>query len=174
MRLASLALLVVLVSLAACTQAPRQAGGSGGAREAKEAQASDAIVVAGQPTEARIAELGTQGFDLVISLNPAKKGPSFDEANVVAAAGLAYENAPVTKETVKDAAVRERVYALLEAAEAEGKRTYFHCSSGNRCAAMWALYQAERKGVPPEEALAAGKAVGLTKLEPKVREILGL
>ena len=39
--------------------------------------------------------------------------------------------------------------------------------------ALWALYRAEVEGKPVEEAIADGKAAGLTKLEPAVREILG-
>lgn len=36
------------------------------------------------------------------------------------------------------------------------------------------LYQAERKGVPAEDAIAMGKAAGLSSLESTVRQILGV
>lgn len=160
--------------LAACGDAPPQEPSAPFALGEREFSANKQFVIAAQPQAERLAELAAAQFELVISINPAAKAPKYDEAAAVKAAGLAYEHVPVSKDTILDAAVREQAFALLGKAEASGQKTYFHCSSANRAAALWALYQAERKQLPPEEALAAGKAVGLTKLEPAVRKILGL
>ena len=51
---------------------------------------------------------------------------------------------------------------------------YLHCASSNRVGASWALYQAQRKGVPAEDAIEMGKAAGLTSLESRVRSVLGI
>jgi hypothetical protein len=48
---------------------------------------------------------------------------------------------------------------------------YLHCASSNHVGPSWALYHAERLGVPPEEALAMGRAAGLGSLEALVREV---
>ena len=47
-----------------------------------------------------------------------------------------------------------------------------HCASGNRVGALIALSAAD-EGVPVEEALARGRAAGMTSTEARVRELLG-
>ena len=47
-----------------------------------------------------------------------------------------------------------------------------HCGGGNRVGALLALRQSQ-KGDDDETAVAYGKKGGLTRLEPKVREVLG-
>lgn len=169
-RFACSTLLFLLLAACVSTPPPQRASALG----AKEFRASEQFVIAAQPKAGRLVELAAAGFARVISINPAAKAPKYDEAAAVKAAGLAYENVPVSKDTISDRAVRERAYAALDRAEASGQKTYVHCSSANRASALWALYQAERKQLPAAEALAAGKAVGLTKLEPAVRKLLGL
>ena len=46
-----------------------------------------------------------------------------------------------------------------------------HCASGNRVGALMAL-RASQNGASAEEAMAAGKAAGLTRLEPVVAKRL--
>lgn len=138
-----------------------------------EYAANERLVVAGQPSETRLAELAS-GFDLVFDINPASKAPAFDEAAAVKAAGLEYVRVPLSKTTVFEKAEREKAYALLDRIESENLRAYLHCSTANRAGALWAFYLVERKGRSPQEALAEGKRVGLTKLEPAVKQALGL
>ena len=67
--------------------------------------------------------------------------------------------------------------ALLAAAlegHGEQHRALLHCASGNRAGALLALEQAQQDGLPAAQALALGKAAGLTHLEPAVRKALGL
>ena len=173
MRCRALCLGLLLLTTVGCGDAPSDTIVEGPPRPTIEFRGTDRIVFAGQPSEARIGELA-KGYDLVLDLNPKSKAPSFDEAAAVEQAGLAYHNVPLSKTTVFEQAEREKAFAVLDRIEAENLRAYVHCSTANRAAALWALYQAERKGRSAEEALAEGKRVGLTKLEPDVREALGL
>jgi hypothetical protein len=49
-----------------------------------------------------------------------------------------------------------------------------HCASGNRVGALLALRANRLEGASPEDALELGLDAGLTRLEPAVREALGL
>jgi protein tyrosine phosphatase (PTP) superfamily phosphohydrolase (DUF442 family) len=49
-----------------------------------------------------------------------------------------------------------------------------HCMSGNRVGALFALRAYWLQGASPEQALAIGLKYGLTKLEPVIRQMLGL
>ena len=49
-----------------------------------------------------------------------------------------------------------------------------HCGSGNRVGALFSLKALELDGKSAEEALAIGLAAGVTKMEPAVRDLLGL
>ena len=49
-----------------------------------------------------------------------------------------------------------------------------HCGSGNRVGALLALKAFWLDGGSAEEALEVGLAGGVTRLEPTVRELLGL
>ncbi len=63
--------------------------------------------------------------------------------------------------------------ALDAALSAAGTPVLVHCGSGNRVGALFALRAAWLQGVAPAEAVALGKAAGMTALEPAIRGILG-
>lgn len=133
-------------------------------------------VSSGQPSEARLREVAPK-VARVVSFRGPDEHKDYDEAAVVAEAGGTFASVPFAKKTVKaslkDPEERKRAYAAFDAALKEPeKTTWFHCGSGNRVGALWALYRAEVEKKPVEEAIADGKAAGLTKLEPVVREIL--
>lgn len=128
----------------------------------------------GQPSEARLRELAPH-VARVVNFRMPDEHDAFDEAAVVAEAGGTYASIPFDVDTLREAEARKRAYAAFDAAaEESSKLTWFHCSSANRVGALWALYRAEVEGKPAEEAIADGRAAGLTKLEPLVREILGV
>lgn len=163
--------ILIALGLAACggeERKPEEAFALG----EREFRVNEQLVIAGQPSAARIAEIGAAGFDTVMNVNHVP--PGFAEDEVVARAGMTYDALPITGEQIADAAQREKAYAWFAELESGGKKGWCHCSSGNRCAALWALYQAERKNRSPEDALQLGKQAGLTGLEPVVRKILGL
>lgn len=137
-----------------------------------ERAVGDHLVSAGQPSAGRLRALKAE-VTKVLNLRPEREHP-YDEAAVAAQVGLPYVQIGVDKETIADAAVRARIYDVFAEVESADGRLYAHCKSGNRVGALWALYLAERKGVKPAEALAAGKRAGLTRLEPFVRKALNL
>jgi uncharacterized protein (TIGR01244 family) len=107
----------------------------------------------------------------VINLRPDAELGGRDEATEVAAAGLAYREIPVAgAPEVTEAKARE-LWAQLEGTEGG---VLVHCASGNRVGALLALGAASAGGLPAEEALEFGRRAGLTGLEPRVRELLGL
>jgi hypothetical protein len=64
---------------------------------------------------------------------------------------------PTTSANYETVAFREAMYDLYDAQLDAGVTVYLHCASSNRVGASWALYQAERKGVPAEEAIVTGR-----------------
>jgi uncharacterized protein (TIGR01244 family) len=127
----------------------------------------------GQPTAEQIAEAASSGFRTVINLRaPTEPGYEWERA-AVERGGMLYVHIPVdgaaglTRENV------DRLDAALRAASERGP-VLLHCASGNRIGAMLALREAWLRGAAPATALDVGRAAGLTKLEPAVRELLGL
>ena len=182
MRTTNLVLaLVFSLALSACggKDEPTAGGGSADAITFQEGEMpfGGFAVSSGQPDEARLREVAPN-VAKVISFRGADENKDYDEAAVVAEVGGTFESIPFPKKSVRDALkdpeARKKAYAAFEAALKEpSKMTWFHCGSGNRVGALWALYRAEVEGKSVEEAIADGKTAGLTKLEPVVREILG-
>jgi len=68
----------------------------------------------------------------------------------------------------------ENARRLAEVLDVGADPVVVHCASGNRVGALFALKAYYVDGKTPEEALALGKAAGVTRLEPVVRQTLGL
>jgi uncharacterized protein (TIGR01244 family) len=161
-------LLLVLGSVRA--QAPAVAGGPAipNARVALPG-----VWSGGQPSEAQIAEAAAAGFRTVINLRaPSEPGFEWEQA-AVEHAGMSYVQIPVEGAAGLTRPNVERLDAALRSASERGP-TLLHCASGNRIGAMLALREAWLLGTTPAKALDVGRAAGLTKLEPQVRELLGL
>lgn len=126
----------------------------------------------GQPSEERLTEVVTAGAR-VISLRYADEDP-FAEQALVEGLGGTFIRYPTEGSSYQSVAFREAMYDLYDEQMALGGPVYLHCASSNRVGASWALYHAERKGLPATEALEVGKQAGLSSLEPMVRDILGL
>lgn len=105
----------------------------------------------------------------VIDLTPDEETPDFDEAAAVRAAGLRYDNLPISG---PDDLTVANVIAFDRLLEGREDTTLVHCASGNRVGALLAI-EAAREGTAPEEALALGRRAGLGNLEDEVREQLG-
>ena len=142
------------------------------ATEAYEADIGDGWIAAGQPTEARLTEVVEIGAR-IITLRAAAEDP-FDEQGLVEGLGGTFIRYATTATDYQDVAFREAMYDLYDVQFAMGGYVYLHCASSNRVGASWALYNAERRGVPAEEAVQMGIAAGLAGLEPMVRSILGI
>ena len=167
MALRILLAVAAILSLAACgtqaTKAPLP-----GVANAVSPEAD--IVSAGRVAPDDIARVREAGIQHVVDLTPDAETPDFDEAAAVHAAGLGYDNLPL-------AGARDLTHENVQAFDAllrhADRPVLVHCASGNRVGAMAALRAAWVDGVPAEEAIAIGKAWGLTGLEATVRERLG-
>ena len=143
--------------------------------EASGANEADILygwVAAGQPSEARVEEVVATGA-VIISLRDQSEDP-FDEPALVDSLGGTFIRYATQSSDYDDPAFREAMYDLYDEQLDAGNIVYLHCASSNRVGASWALYQAERKGVEAEAALQMGRDAGLTSLESRVREVLGL
>lgn len=126
------------------------------------------LLTGGQPTPADFEAMAAAGLKHVINLRPVSEDAGFDEAALAAKLGLKYTNIPVAgPQDIGDDNARK-----LDAAMKDGEPTLIHCASSNRVAALLALRAAHIQGKSAEEALAFGRAAGLTKMEPLVQELL--
>jgi uncharacterized protein (TIGR01244 family) len=142
---------------------------SAGLRNAR--QPMDHMVTGGQPSEVQVAQLVDAGFDRFISLRPTSEdGAGWEEAGLGAGASFARlpirGGAELTRENV------EALDALLS--DSDGEDTVLYCASGNRVGALLALRAAWLQDMPADEAIALGRAAGMTRLESVVMELLGV
>ena len=128
------------------------------------------VYTSAQPGAGDWMRLPALGIGTVINLRPRDEMPARDEAAEVRNAGLAYIEIPVTG---ADAITADNARVLWQALRGARGDVLVHCSTGNRAGALLAL-AAHADGMPAGDALAFGKAAGLGKLEPVVRQRLGL
>lgn len=115
--------------------------------------------------------LADAGFRTFVDLrSDAEVAPEVKAA--AEAVGLAYERVPIAGDADLDLASARALHALLDD-PARGPLV-LACASGNRVGALVAAERFWLHGVPGESALAIGKSAGLTRLEPAVRQLLGL
>ena len=83
------------------------------------------------------------------------------EKAAIEAAGLTYIAIPWAR---TDADVKPAVDAFVAAVKDPANRPMlFHCTSGNRAAAMWAVKRVMVDGWPRDKALAEAEIIGLTQ-----------
>ena len=130
------------------------------------------LLTGGQITREQMAALRSLGYRTFINLRPADEAGTGWEEEFARSEGIAFERIPVAGEAdlTRDAA--ERLAAALHKSGAGPAMVY--CGSGNRVGALLALQARYVDGRSPEEALVFGRDAGLTGLEPKIRELLGL
>ncbi|MDX1403639.1 MAG: sulfur transferase domain-containing protein [Woeseiaceae bacterium] len=121
-----------------------------------------------QPDQQVLEALAEEGVTLVIDFRGEGEDRGLDERQAVEQLGMRYANLPVN---VPDGVSMENAEALNRLIEENEGRVFMHCGSGNRAGAMVALRE-KLLGASDEEAIAAGKAAGLTRLENTVRERL--
>ena len=129
------------------------------------------VLTSGQPDPSAWPRLAADGVQAVINLRPDAELEGRDVAAEVAASGLRYTQIPVAG---AGDITMDKATALWRAMQAVDGPVLVHCASGNRVGALMALAAVAHDGVAPEDALALGRAAGLTGLEPRVRELLGL
>ena len=130
----------------------------------------DALLVGGQPTPAQLERAHELGYKTVINLRrPEEEGNTDPEQ--VRRLGMAYLEIPIAGSADM---TEDKARALAAALESADSPVIVHCASGNRVGGLFAMKAFHIDAMSPEEALAVGKAAGMTRLEPTVREKLGL
>ncbi|TDU24181.1 uncharacterized protein (TIGR01244 family) [Panacagrimonas perspica] len=128
------------------------------------------LITGGQPTADDFATMAAAGLKHVINLRPENEDAGFDEAALAAKLGLRYTLIPVAGAGDLTEENARKLDAAL--ATAPGQPTIVHCASSNRVGGLFALREAWVKGKSNADALAYGRAAGLTKMEPMVEQIL--
>ena len=133
----------------------------------------DGVLSGGKPDRAQIEAAGQAGYKTVINLRTEAESGFEWEAEAVEAAGMRYVHLPIAGGRDLTPEKVEAFAGALDGALARGP-VLLHCGSGNRIGALFALRSAWLEERPAETALEFGRASGLTSLEPRVRELLGL
>ena len=118
------------------------------------------LAVGGQPSLDTLARLASLGFKTVISLRPEAEGPA-EEHGLLDQQELHFVRVSLTADSFssKDA---DAVAAILD--DPERAPVLLHCGSSNRVGGLLAVLEA-RKGKSTEQAVAAGKKLGLKSPE---------
>ena len=128
------------------------------------------VLTGGQPTEEQLETLAGLGYKTVINVRGTDEQGSTDPA-AVKSLGMAYVSIPIAG---AGAVNEQNARRLADILADNDHPVAVHCASGNRVGALFALMAYYVDGKTPEEALAIGRAAGVTRLEPVVKEILGL
>jgi len=102
------------------------------------------VGTAGQPTEAQLRDVATDGYAAVVNLgllDPRYCLP--DEAGLVASLGMSYRHIPVKFDAP---AVEDFAAFAATMDEWAGKKTFVHCAANYRASAFTALYGELRLG----------------------------
>lgn len=128
------------------------------------------LLTAGQPGPGDFEALAAAGLKRVVNLRPENEDPGYDEPALAARLGLHYQVIPVAGpgDLTPDSA--RALDAALQAAGSDP--VLIHCASSNRVGALLALRASWLHGASDEQALALGRAGGLTKMEPMVAQLL--
>ena len=128
----------------------------------------DGLTSTGQPDAEQLALFAEAGYVAVIDLRGVEENRGFDEAKAVSGQNMLYVNLPLAS---ADAVNFDNAAKLDETLNGIDGPVLLHCGSGNRVGALLALRES-LNGASDEEALAYGRAAGLTGLEDVVRERL--
>ncbi len=130
------------------------------------------LLTGGQPTEDQFAALKELGYSTFVTLRLADEpGTGWEEA-YTESAGIDFVRIPVAG---AEGITPENAERLAEVLDIAGEEPVFvYCGSGNRVGALLALKAHTLDGWSAEDAIEFGLAAGLTRLEPVVRDQLGL
>jgi uncharacterized protein (TIGR01244 family) len=128
----------------------------------------DGLTSTGQPNAEQLALFAEAGYVAVVDLRGESENRGLDEAATVEGLGLDYVNLPVSG---ADSISWENATKLDQILASYEGPVLVHCGSGNRVGALLALSKS-KNGADDEDAVAYGKAAGMTGLEPVVRSRL--
>jgi uncharacterized protein (TIGR01244 family) len=120
------------------------------------------IAVAGQPTEADLKSLKSEGYAAVVNLRndgePEQPISTAAEGDLARATGLDYLHYGVGGAPFSSVGI-DSVNTLLD--QHKGEKVLVHCRSGGRASAVVLLHLAQEHGWSASEAIAKGRALGL-------------
>jgi uncharacterized protein (TIGR01244 family) len=125
----------------------------------------DGIRSSGQPDAAAFELLVEAGYVAVVDMRGQNENRGLDQGALLEQLDLGYITLPLTS---PDAINFENAAALEEILAGIDGPVLLHCGSGNRVGALLALMKS-KQGASDEDAIAYGRAAGLTGLEPVVR-----
>jgi uncharacterized protein (TIGR01244 family) len=131
---------------------------------------AEGILAGGQPTREQLTAIADNGYRSVINLRTEGERGNTDPS-VVESLGMVYVEIPIEG---ADGLTEENARRLATALEEVEMPAVVHCGSGNRVGALFAMKAYYVDGLPAEEALMVGQQAGMTRLEPAVRQKLGL
>jgi uncharacterized protein (TIGR01244 family) len=120
------------------------------------------VLIAGQPNPVGLTNARDSGVELVINSRP-KGEMTFDESALARGLGMKYVSIPFVPATLEPKQVASFI-RLMNDPDREGK-VLLHCSSGNRVAALWAMYEISQLDMPVEKAVARARKMGLRSPE---------
>jgi len=128
--------------------------------------------LSGQPDENALRQAREAGVEVVINLR-GKNEFDWDEAAAARSLGLEYHNIPIAGAEPFSPQALGRIDEVV--AKHPDDQILIHCSSANRAGAWFAVHLAQQRGMSVDDALAVGRAAGITKeaISDKVREYLG-
>lgn len=127
----------------------------------------EGVYSCGQPSQEQVAALKEAGVRTIVDL----RGPGendWDERATVEGLGMVYHRIPVTGPGDINEENARRLGGIVD--NSSSQPVLIHCGSGNRVGALYALKAFYCDDCDGEEAVAAGRAAGLTQLEPLVRQ----
>lgn len=137
--------------------------------ELNQVRPVDGVTTAGQPDEAGFKVFADNGYAAVIDLRTAGENRGLEESTVVESLGMDYINLPIGRDGITFANAK----ALQALIKGYDQPVLVHCASANRVGALFALSEyAESEDA--DAALEAGRAAGLTGMEPIVKKVLGV
>ncbi len=129
------------------------------------------VLVGGHPTSDELRNAAAKGVTTVINLQMPSEPGVAEEVALAKELKLNYTSIPIGGASGLTSEAAKKLDNALAAAKGP---VIVHCASGNRVGALFALRAYRLGGSSPAEALAIGKASGMTSLEGAVRKILGI
>jgi len=136
---------------------------------AGKVESVDGITSSGQPDEEALKVFAESGYTVVIDM----RGPDEDRGmdnyeGAVESTGMQYLAFPVVGAGQVNFETAVKLDEVLRGIDGP---VLMHCGSGNRVGAVLALRES-LNGASHEESIEFGKDAGMTRLEPRVREVL--
>lgn len=132
------------------------------------------LYFAGKPTKAGLDAMAARGVKVIVNIRTADRieTDEFDHEAYAKSLGMDYVWLPTTPDSLDDATV-DRFAEVLASTTGPA---LLHCNSANTAGGLWAAYLAQKRGVPIDEAIAKGKAAGLSRdsMVEAVQRVVGV